>query len=94
MNDIRVPEFSVEAGGAALVVTKKSEWDDVWTLVLPNHLQIEESRRLRVTSFDSARRVAEELAAVLSEAEDRYQALRSETSKRIEDVLTAARDAG
>lgn len=93
MSEIRVPKFSVDAGGAALTAEKEYEFDEVWKLTLPNHVGVEPSRRLRTASFDTARYVAEELAKVLAEAETCYREIQQETEKRVNDILVAARDA-
>lgn len=88
--DIRVPEFTINAGGAALTAGS-APFDDIWKLRLPNNLDLNDDHRLR-GSFDDARATVEELAEILDEAETAYQDLRDRTGERLAAVFVRAHE--
>lgn len=91
-SDISVPEFALNAGGARLRVEHDRDDERLWDLRLPNNLGLTERYSLAAPGFDEARVVAEELAAILTEAESAYQVLRDRTSEKIAHVFARAHE--
>lgn len=87
---IRVPRFSVHAGGAALTAENTNYWTDLWELTLPNHVGIDPDHRLRARTFDDAREAMEALAEIFADAEVRYQQLHRETAEQVHAIVSAA----
>ena len=87
-DDIRVPAFSLNAGGAALTFRASAADDHFWTVEAPNHLGIDPSLRAR-GSFDDVRMFAERLAGLLARREESFQELRAETVAAIRGLQDA-----
>ena len=87
-DDIRVPAFSLNAGGAALTFRASAADDHYWTVEAPNHLGIAPSMHAR-GSFDEVRIFAERLAGLLARREESFQHLRAETVAAIRGLQEA-----